>query len=116
MTEFIDDPTIEVSWVIDRIPNYSLINNLIHANIDYLNDNISIIVEQFVVSDDECAADCAICMENRENAKFCRLNCQHYFCVICVQIILRLPRAFHCPLCRQKVVTVKVMNSAYINP
>ena len=116
MTEFISEVGFEVSWFIDRTPNYSLINNLIEANIDYFNDNISIIEEQFVVSQDECAADCAICMENRENDKFCQLNCQHYFCVICVQIILHLPRAFHCPLCREKVDTIKVMNSAYINP
>ena len=78
-------------------------------------ENISIIEEEFVVSEDECS-DCAICMENRENDKFCQLNCQHYFCVVCVQIILHLPRAFHCPLCREKVDTIKVMNSAYINP
>ena len=64
----------------------------------------------------DCSEDCAICMENRENDKFCQLNCQHYFCVVCVQIILHLPRAFHCPLCREKVDTIKVMNSAYINP
>ena len=115
MTEFISEVGVEVSWFIDRTPNYSLINNLIEANIDYFNDNISIIEEEFVVSQDECAADCAICMENRENDKFCQLNCQHYFCVVCVQIILHLPRAFHCPLCREKVDTIKVMNSAYIN-
>jgi hypothetical protein len=112
MTEFIDDHTIEVSWFIDRTPNYSLINNLIHSNIDYFNDNISVIEEEFVVSQDECA----ICMEKRENDEFCQLNCRHYFCAVCIQIILHLPRAFNCPLCREKVVTIKVMNSAYINP
>jgi hypothetical protein len=110
MTEFIDDHTIEVSWVIDRTPNYSLINNLIQANIDYFNDNISILAEQFVVPED----DCAICMENREIDKFCQLNCEHYFCTICVQTILHLPRAFHCPLCREKVTTITVVNTDYI--
>ena len=118
MTEFISEPDVEVSWVIDTTPDYSLVGNFVesYVNDESFNYNITVIEEQFVVSQDECAADCAICMENRENDKFCQLNCQHYFCVVCVQIILHLPRAFHCPLCREKVDTIKVMNSAYINP
>ena len=119
MTEFISEPDIvddefEVSWSIDTTPDYSLVSNFAetYVNDESFNYNITIIEEQFVVSED----DCAICMENRENDKFCQLNCQHYFCVVCVQIILHLPRAFNCPLCREKVDTIKVINSAYINP
>ena len=114
MTEFISEAAVEVSWVIDTTPDYSLINNLIEANIEYFNDNISIIEEQFVVSDDDCS-DCAICMESRENNKFCQLNCQHCFCAVCIQTILHLPRTFHCPLCRERVDTIKVVNTDYIN-
>jgi hypothetical protein len=115
MTEFISEAAVEVSWVIDTTPDYSLINNLIEANIEYFNDNISIIEEQFVVSDDDCS-DCAICMESREDDKFCQLNCQHCFSAVCIQTILHLPRTFHCPLCREKVDTIKVVNTDYITP
>ncbi len=116
MTEFISEPDIGVSWVIDRTPDYSLINNLIQANIDYFNENITIIAEQFIVPEDEEYSDCAICMEKREIEKFCQLNCEHHFCTICVQTILHLPQAFHCPLCREKVTTIKVVNTDYITP
>jgi hypothetical protein len=119
MTEFISEPDVEVSWAIDTTPDYSLVSNFTetYVNDESFNYNITIIEEQFVVSEDECAADCAICMESRENDKFCQLNCQHYFCTVCVETILHLPRAFHCPLCREKVATIKVVNTALlINP
>jgi len=117
MTEFISEADIvddefEVSWVIDTTPDYSLVSNFTDTYVnESFNYNITIIEEQFVVSED----DCAICMENRENDKFCQLNCQHCFCAVCIQTILHLPRAFHCPLCREKVATIKVVNTAYIN-
>ena len=117
MSEFICEADIggeefEVSWAIDRTPDYSLVSNLTETYVnESFNYNITIMEEQFVVSED----DCAICMENRENDKFCQLNCKHCFCAVCIQTILHLPRAFHCPLCREKVATIKVVNTAYIN-
>jgi hypothetical protein len=113
MTEFISEPDVEVSWVIDRTPDYSLVSNFTETYVnESFNYNITIIEEQFVFSED----DCTICMENRENDKFCQLNCQHCFCAVCIQTILHLPQVFHCPLCREKVDTIKVVNSAFINP
>jgi hypothetical protein len=96
----------DVSWFIDRSPDYSLLEMFAGINIENCNSTIRIISEQFVVSKGEDIDDCAICMETRENDEFCRLNCKHHFCSICIQIIMRLPRAFHCPLCRVKVDSI----------
>ena len=99
---------------LDNLLNIDNLDIVIWAHGYNFNDNISIIEEQFVVSDDDCS-DCAICMESRENDKFCQLNCQHCFCAVCIQTILHLPRTFHCPLCRERVDTIKVVNTDYIN-
>jgi late competence protein required for DNA uptake (superfamily II DNA/RNA helicase) len=106
MSEIITEYPIDVSWFIDTTPDYSLINNFTETNIANFNDSITIIAEQFTASEEE-HVDCFICMESRENNKFCQLNCGHYFCGICIRTIIGLPQAFHCPLCRVKVSNIK---------
>jgi hypothetical protein len=108
MTELISEPPIEVSWFIDTTPDYSLLDNFTETNLNNFNNNINIIPHRFVASEEE-HVDCFICMESRENDKFCQLNCDHYFCVTCIRTIIQLPRVFVCPLCRERVTSIKTM-------
>lgn len=108
MTELISESPIEVSWFIDTTPDYSLLDNFAETNLNNFNNNINIIPHRFVASEEE-HVDCFICMESRENDKFCQLNCDHYFCVTCIRTIIQLPRVFDCPLCRERVTSIKTM-------
>ena len=107
MTEIISETLVETLWFIDTTPDYSLLDNFHVTN---LNNNITIIPERFSASEEE-QFDCFICMENRENDKFCQLNCDHYFCVTCIRTIIHLPQVFNCPLCREKVTSIKTMST-----
>jgi hypothetical protein len=45
--------------------------------------------------------NCCICMEEHEDWQICQLNCQHTFCVNCID--MHLERKYTCPLCREDI-------------
>lgn len=101
--------------------NYEIINNqIINDNDDFIPFNytpsqqihetvqtIIVNVEEFLVYDED--RDCCICMEQRECQQFCRLNCQHLFCLQCINT--NLSRNNLCPLCREPILTIQIQNN-----
>jgi len=68
--------------------------------------NINIDVEEFHLSEED--KNCCICMEQRETQQICRLNCQHIYCVDCIN--KHLQRNNGCPLCRTSITNIQVQN------
>ena len=82
----------------DFIPfdNSHHINHIIHVDINNLS-----------VSEED--RQCCICMEQRQTEDICRLNCQHSFCVQCINQHLQTNHS--CPICRARVTNVSVQNN-----
>jgi hypothetical protein len=127
------DPN-EISWEIDRNPDFSILNNLqnTHYNYDAFNINmnehidiprdefipfepeievihsqIDIILDDFSVSEED--KNCCICIETKENSQICQLNCFHKFCYECTLIHTRRNRVHPCcPLCRTHITHISV--------
>jgi hypothetical protein len=107
----------EVSWFIDRIPdyNYSMylqlqdedINNYYSPGPTEMTENTGHhrphtpdtppppTANKFYISVvfqnleiSEEQQNCCICMENREKNEICELNCQHNFCGTCIKDVL----------------------------
>lgn len=68
---------------------------------------INISCQYFEVSEEEC--DCCICLETREIDRICLINCQHKFCVTCIN--QHLQRKSSCPLCRTQITDIQVRNN-----
>ena len=68
---------------------------------------IVVTVQEFLVSDED--RNCCICMEQRECQEICRLNCQHLFCVQCINT--NLSRNNSCPLCREPILNIQTQNN-----
>ena len=124
----------EITWEIDRNPEFNILNNLQnnHYNYDAFNINmnqyihvpddefipfepeievihpqINIIVGEFSVSEED--KDCCVCIETRENSQICQLNCFHKFCYECTLIHTRRNiRQPCCPLCRTNITNIYV--------
>jgi len=73
------------------------------------SQSINYIVDEFIISTAE--ADCCICMECCEHIQICKLNCQHTFCISCID--QHLERNYNCPLCRQHIsqITIQTMEA-----
>lgn len=65
--------------------------------------SINFIVDEFLLSPEEL--NCCICMECQENHQMCQLNCQHTFCVACID--QHLERNSTCPLCREHISQIR---------
>ena len=71
------------------------------------NHGINISIINFTVSEED--RQCCICMEERQSEEICRLNCQHAFCVECINQHLQANHS--CPICRTSVTTLSVQNN-----
>jgi hypothetical protein len=71
------------------------------------NNGINIDIINFTVSEED--RQCCICMEERQSEEICRLNCQHSFCVQCINQHLQTNHS--CPICRSSVTTLTVQNN-----
>lgn len=72
--------------------------------VDMLNNvDMHYIIEPFALTEHE--KTCCVCMEERKNEQICRLNCQHTFCVYCVN--QHLHQKDCCPLCRTHITTIQ---------
>ena len=71
------------------------------------NRRINIDIINFTVSEED--RHCCICMEERHSEDICRLNCQHSFCVQCINQHLQTNHS--CPVCRSDVTNVSVQTS-----
>jgi hypothetical protein len=65
--------------------------------------SINFIVDEILLSPEEL--DCCICMECQEQHQMCQLNCQHTFCVACID--KHLERNSACPLCREHISQIR---------
>ena len=129
--EYIDsqsNETNEITWVIDRTPNYNYsfdntydyiiytnVNNSQNNTIEYINiqptirfdeprQNINIVYKSLQITDQE--TNCCICMETREKNEICLLNCNHKFCGYCVENCIKIKEKYNCSLCREVVNTI----------
>ena len=71
------------------------------------NRRINIDIINFTVSEED--RHCCICMEERHSEDICRLNCQHSFCVQCINQHLQTNHS--CPVCRSDVTNVSVQTN-----
>jgi hypothetical protein len=71
------------------------------------NRTIHIDITNFTVSEEE--RQCCICMEERLMEEICRLNCQHTFCVQCINRHIQTNHS--CPICRSDVTNLSVQNN-----
>ena len=60
-----------------------------------------------VVSDND-DIECCVCMEQQKCTKFCKLNCEHLFCVQCTITHVRQHYVPVCPLCLADVTAIYV--------
>lgn len=122
--------TTDVSWEIDRNPDFTLLNDYpnydafnINEQIDLRHDDfipfeteplgsqeqVDIIVGVFPVSEED--TNCCICIESRENSQICQLNCCHKFCYSCILTHIRRNRIRNCcPLCRSNITNIIVQS------
>jgi hypothetical protein len=116
----------EITWYIDRNPDYSILNELNNINNEntynnYINNiqptipfgeykhNIIIICEYMEISNED--QNCCICMETREKNEICSLNCRHRFCEICVESCIKKKSLYTCSLCREPVEIISVQKT-----
>lgn len=118
---WINDPSHQNSRAVSRIRiNRSVNRNIetstnINSNEDFIpfdslhpqNRGINIDIINFTVSEED--RQCCICMEERQPEEVCRLNCQHTFCVGCINQHLQSNHS--CPICRSSVTTIIVKNN-----
>jgi hypothetical protein len=72
--------------------------------------SINFIVDNLLIPEE---LNCCICMEEQEEQHICQLNCQHTFCVTCIDH--HLERKFTCPLCREDIsdITTQTMEARH---
>jgi len=88
----------EITWTIDRTPDYSLLLTYYYLEFITIGYNNSEI---------ESDTNCCICMEERKKGEICLFNCKHSFCVYCVRKTLSIHKEnICCPLCRQSVSNI----------
>lgn len=124
----IEEDDSEIDWLIDRTPEYNLLNDLfnqinqqinqslinraIQLNGDILSNQddfipfeqttIQTIVEEISISEED--KYCSICLETREHQDISQINCGHKFCVNCLTEHIRYNRIQPCcPLCRDNI-------------
>ena len=73
--------------------------------------SINFIVDEFILSSEEL--NCCICMEEQEDQRVCQLNCQHTFCIDCID--KHLERNYTCPLCRERISQIKTQTMEAIH-
>ena len=65
------------------------------------------------------SCECPICYEKTESNKLVKLNCNHSFCLSCVQgcisSIQATEQIFVCPMCRQQPATVTLSDPVVYN-
>jgi len=66
------------------------------------NKRININTNNFDIPEED--KHCCICMEERLFDDFCKLNCQHIFCIECIN--QHLQNKHSCPLCRSNITTI----------
>lgn len=73
-------------------------SNIIQPDNQPDNQPINFIVDNLLSPEE---LNCCICMEEHEVCQICQLNCQHTFCVTCID--QHLARNSTCPLCRDNI-------------
>jgi hypothetical protein len=119
----------EENYNYNFIYNYNIFrNNIINSNtifneeLDFIPFNpqsnrtqhrtqsINFIVDTLLIPEE---LNCCICMEEQEEQQICQLNCQHTFCITCIDH--HLERKFTCPLCREDItdITTQTMEARH---
>jgi len=115
----------EITWFIDRTPDYNYMNNIHNYANHYINNyinieptirfeetkNIIVICQILEISDEE--QNCCICMEMREKNEICSLNCNHKFCEICVENCVKRDGKYNCSLCRESVTIITTQKNDF---
>lgn len=68
------------------------------------NQSINFNIEKIILTPEEL--NCCICMECHEEQQICKLNCQHTFCIACID--QHLKRNHSCPLCREHISQITI--------
>ena len=121
----IEENDIEIDWLIDRTPDYNLLNDLFYQfsqslinRAIQLNERILLDQNNFISFEQETTIQtivqeisiseedkyCSICLETREHQDISQINCGHKFCVNCLTEHIRYNRIQPCcPLCRDNI-------------
>lgn len=92
--------------IYDRIMGNLMSDDFIPFN---LEPTIEKVHEDFEVSEEE--KHCCICMETREDADICKLNCEHTFCKMCIDSHVKSKNVeVGCPICRADITCIKYKN------
>jgi hypothetical protein len=123
-----EENTLEINWIIDRNPDYSLLfnyndNNIIGNAINNAINNLTITsnynldhdIDDYIafnspfITHIEINIDsinlsnddlnCCVCMETRESSQICQLNCCHKFCYECTLQHINKNRSTNCEPC-----------------
>ena len=78
-----------------HITSFNYNNDFIPFN----NNKIHFVSNKFQISQDDLS--CCICIEDKSVNQLCKLNCQHLFCIECINRHLETKNV--CPLCRQSI-------------
>lgn len=71
--------------------------------------SINFIIDKIIMTPEEL--NCCICIECYQDHQICKLNCQHTFCITCID--QQLERNHTCPLCREHIsqITIQTMEA-----
>lgn len=100
-----------MTWIIDRRPDYSILNNLLIPKNEI--EKYKIIIKKEEKEEKNVCVECFICFEQREHSKMVKLNCNHEFCGFCVKQIFvnnNKNKPSCCAFCREKIESIEVKN------
>lgn len=121
-----------VSWVIDRTPDYALIDNrftevrqqIMNRTVDFnvyddfipfetpYHEPIKSVIQEIHINEEEKL--CCICYETKEIKDISQINCNHKFCGSCIiQYISKKYNDSCCPLCREKIKHIIFQQQSY---
>ncbi len=69
-------------------------------------------------TEEETVEECAICFDNINSSERVVLNCEHQFCVTCINDYIKKynkQQELSCALCRKRITTVGVKNAETYN-
>ncbi len=108
----IEEDNTFLNWQISRMTDYerhvilySLLNDSIVRNLNNEFNNITRVIKEIketVVKIEECS----ICYNNMNVSTVVELNCNHQFCVNCVNELFKLNYVPMCALCREPIKNV----------
>jgi len=100
------DPETRITFV-ERYWHHNFTERIITERI---RKNIQIVLD--ISQRSRVRKECAICLERKTTTEFACMNCNHSFCVSCVQQLLESQTETRCPCCRRNTTNITVTSQA----